>query len=78
MSVPVPAPPTPQPLPPSAVVRPEGKGSRPFVFSLLPNMAVRSGPILDVAANSQEELNEWVLKIRQVTKTSESKVRVLH
>ncbi|XP_075882203.1 1-phosphatidylinositol 4,5-bisphosphate phosphodiesterase gamma-1 [Nelusetta ayraudi] len=56
------------------VVRPEGKGSRPFVFSLVPNTAVRPGPILDVAASNQEELKEWLLKIREVTMTSEAKL----
>uniref|UniRef100_A0A673AKN7 Phosphoinositide phospholipase C n=1 Tax=Sphaeramia orbicularis TaxID=375764 RepID=A0A673AKN7_9TELE len=33
-----------------------------------------TGPVLDVAANSQEELKEWVLKIREVTMTSEAKL----
>lgn len=57
-----------------AVQRPEGKGSRPHVFSLVPNASMRAGPVLDVAANSQEELKEWMFKIREVTMTSEAKV----
>lgn len=57
-----------------SVVRPDGKGSRPHVFSLVPNTSMRTGPVLDVAANSQEELKEWVFKIREVTMTSEAKV----
>lgn len=57
-----------------SVVRPEGKGSRPHVFSLVPNASMRAGPLLDVAANSQEELKEWMAKIREVTMTSEAKV----
>uniref|UniRef100_A0A3B4YTI6 1-phosphatidylinositol 4,5-bisphosphate phosphodiesterase gamma n=1 Tax=Seriola lalandi dorsalis TaxID=1841481 RepID=A0A3B4YTI6_SERLL len=56
------------------VVRPDGKGSRPHVFSLVPNASMRTGPVLDVAANSQEELKEWVFKIREVTVTSEAKL----
>lgn len=32
------------------------------------------GPIVDIAANSQEELKEWVFKIREVAMTSEAKV----
>lgn len=57
------------------VVRPDGKGSRPYVFSLVPNASMRAGPLLDVAANSQEELKEWMVKIREVTMTSEAKVK---
>ncbi|XP_044068855.1 1-phosphatidylinositol 4,5-bisphosphate phosphodiesterase gamma-1 isoform X3 [Siniperca chuatsi] len=56
------------------VVRPEGKGSRPHVFSLVPNNSMRTGPVLDVAASSPEELKEWVVKIREVTMTSEAKL----
>lgn len=44
------------------------------MFSLVPNASTRMGPFLDIAANSQEELKEWVLKIREVTMTSEAKV----
>lgn len=56
------------------VVRPDGKGSRPHVFSLVPSASMRTGPVLDVAASSQEELKEWVFKIREVTMTSEAKL----
>ncbi|KAG7323805.1 hypothetical protein KOW79_013507 [Hemibagrus wyckioides] len=56
------------------VVRPDGKGSRPHVFSLLPMGSPRSGTVLDVAASSQEELKDWVQKIREVTMTSEAKL----
>ncbi|XP_076023300.1 1-phosphatidylinositol 4,5-bisphosphate phosphodiesterase gamma-1 isoform X2 [Genypterus blacodes] len=52
----------------------EAKGSRPHVFSLLLTTSPRAGQILDIAANTQEELNEWVLKIREVTMTSEAKL----
>lgn len=44
------------------------------MFSLVPNASTRVGTILDIAANSQEELKEWVHKIREVTMTSEAKV----
>uniref|UniRef100_A0A8C4F4D1 1-phosphatidylinositol 4,5-bisphosphate phosphodiesterase gamma n=1 Tax=Dicentrarchus labrax TaxID=13489 RepID=A0A8C4F4D1_DICLA len=60
------------------VVRTDGKGSRPHVFSLVPNASMRTGPVLDVAANSQEELKEWVFKIREVTMTSEAKVKYIY
>uniref|UniRef100_A0A8C5E9G0 1-phosphatidylinositol 4,5-bisphosphate phosphodiesterase gamma n=1 Tax=Gouania willdenowi TaxID=441366 RepID=A0A8C5E9G0_GOUWI len=58
----------------SPVIRHDGKGSRPHVFSLLPSTSMRTGPVLDVAANSLEELMEWVNKIREVTMTSEAKL----
>uniref|UniRef100_A0A7N8Y4V2 1-phosphatidylinositol 4,5-bisphosphate phosphodiesterase gamma n=1 Tax=Mastacembelus armatus TaxID=205130 RepID=A0A7N8Y4V2_9TELE len=56
------------------VVRSDGKGSRPHVFSLVPNTSLRMGPVLDVAASSADELKEWVFKIREVTMTSEAKL----
>uniref|UniRef100_A0A3P8X7S0 1-phosphatidylinositol 4,5-bisphosphate phosphodiesterase gamma n=1 Tax=Esox lucius TaxID=8010 RepID=A0A3P8X7S0_ESOLU len=56
------------------VVRPEGKGSRLHVFSLLPAASPRAGQVLDIAASSPEELKEWVQKIREVTVTSEAKL----
>uniref|UniRef100_A0A669DF33 1-phosphatidylinositol 4,5-bisphosphate phosphodiesterase gamma n=1 Tax=Oreochromis niloticus TaxID=8128 RepID=A0A669DF33_ORENI len=55
-------------------VRAEGKGSRPYVFNLAQSTPVRPGLPLDIAANTQEELKEWVLKIREVTLTSEAKM----
>uniref|UniRef100_A0A7N6A1U2 1-phosphatidylinositol 4,5-bisphosphate phosphodiesterase gamma n=1 Tax=Anabas testudineus TaxID=64144 RepID=A0A7N6A1U2_ANATE len=54
------------------VVHSEGKSSRPHVFSLMTSM--RASPLLDVAASTQEELKEWVTKIREVTMTSEAKL----
>ncbi|KAG5838375.1 1-phosphatidylinositol 4,5-bisphosphate phosphodiesterase gamma-1 [Anguilla anguilla] len=56
------------------VVRPEGKGSRPYVFSLYTAASTRPNQTLDIAANTQEELKVWVLKIREVTMTSEAKL----
>lgn len=56
-------------------MRPEGKGSRPHVFSLVPNTSMRMGPVLDIAANSPDELKEWIFKIREVAMTSEAKVK---
>lgn len=60
----------------SSAVRAEGKGSRPYVFNLAQSTPVRPGLPLDIAANTQEELKEWVLKIREVTLTSEAKVNI--
>uniref|UniRef100_A0A8C9WCU1 1-phosphatidylinositol 4,5-bisphosphate phosphodiesterase gamma n=1 Tax=Scleropages formosus TaxID=113540 RepID=A0A8C9WCU1_SCLFO len=53
---------------------PEGKGSRPFVFSLVMGSSPRPNHVLDIAASSQDELKEWVTKIREVAMTSEGKM----
>lgn len=36
---------------------------------------MQMGPVLDIAANSQDELQEWISKIREVAMTSEAKVK---
>uniref|UniRef100_A0A8B9JRC4 1-phosphatidylinositol 4,5-bisphosphate phosphodiesterase gamma n=1 Tax=Astyanax mexicanus TaxID=7994 RepID=A0A8B9JRC4_ASTMX len=56
------------------MIRTEGKGSRPHVFTLMPMGSTRTSPMLDVAASSPEELKDWVQKIREVTMTSEAKL----
>ncbi|KAK1801974.1 hypothetical protein P4O66_022209 [Electrophorus voltai] len=57
-----------------AVTRHEGKGARPYVFSLMSMGSLQPGPILEVSASSQDELKDWVHKIREVTMTSEAKL----
>lgn len=54
-------------------IRPEGKNSRLFVFSI--SMASVAHWSLDVAADSQEELQDWVKKIREVAQTADARVR---
>lgn len=57
-----------------SVERPGGKGNKPYVFTLLQNNIVP--PILlDVAASSQEELNDWVKKLKDIAVTTEAKVK---
>ncbi|XP_016074844.1 PREDICTED: 1-phosphatidylinositol 4,5-bisphosphate phosphodiesterase gamma-1 [Miniopterus natalensis] len=53
-------------------IRPEGKNSRLFVFSI--SMASVSQWSLDVAADSQEELQDWVKKIREVAQTADARL----
>ncbi|XP_008412106.1 1-phosphatidylinositol 4,5-bisphosphate phosphodiesterase gamma-1 isoform X1 [Poecilia reticulata] len=55
------------------ITRTEGKGSRPFVFSLVQNNTAQA-TLLDVAANSLEELQDWKTKIQEVAATSEAKL----
>ncbi|XP_015993035.1 1-phosphatidylinositol 4,5-bisphosphate phosphodiesterase gamma-1 isoform X2 [Rousettus aegyptiacus] len=52
-------------------VRPEGKNNRLFVFSI--SMASVQWS-LDVAADSQEELQDWVKKIREVAQTADARL----
>uniref|UniRef100_A0A4W4FSH1 1-phosphatidylinositol 4,5-bisphosphate phosphodiesterase gamma n=1 Tax=Electrophorus electricus TaxID=8005 RepID=A0A4W4FSH1_ELEEL len=52
----------------------EGKGARPYVFSLMSMGSLQPGPVLEVSASSQDELKDWVHKIREVTMTSEAKL----
>nr|KAF6330730.1 phospholipase C gamma 1 [Myotis myotis] len=53
-------------------IRPEGKNNRPFVFSI--SMASVAQWSLDVAADSQEELQDWVKKIREVAQTADARL----
>ncbi|XP_032318199.1 1-phosphatidylinositol 4,5-bisphosphate phosphodiesterase gamma-1 isoform X7 [Camelus ferus] len=58
------------PLP--LAIRPEGKNNRLFVFSI--SMASVAHWSLDVAADSQEELQDWVKKIREVAQTADARL----
>ncbi|XP_059934638.1 1-phosphatidylinositol 4,5-bisphosphate phosphodiesterase gamma-1 isoform X1 [Mesoplodon densirostris] len=53
-------------------IRPEGKNNRLFVFSV--SMASVAHWSLDVAADSQEELQDWVKKIREVAQTADARL----
>ncbi|KAM5220465.1 1-phosphatidylinositol 4,5-bisphosphate phosphodiesterase gamma-1 isoform 1-T2 [Hipposideros larvatus] len=53
-------------------IRPEGKNNRLFVFSI--SMASVAQWSLDVAADSQEELQDWVKKIREVAQTADARL----
>ncbi|XP_077907910.1 1-phosphatidylinositol 4,5-bisphosphate phosphodiesterase gamma-1 isoform X2 [Ictidomys tridecemlineatus] len=53
-------------------IRPEGKNNRLFVFSI--SLASVAHWSLDVAADSQEELQDWVKKIREVAQTADARL----
>lgn len=53
-------------------IRPEGKNNRLFVFSI--SMASVAQWSLDVAADSQDDLQDWVKKIREVAQTADARV----
>lgn len=54
-------------------IRPEGKNSRMFVFSI--SMASVSRWSLDVAADTHEDLLDWVKKIREAAQTADARVK---
>ncbi|KAL7985515.1 hypothetical protein Chor_004085 [Crotalus horridus] len=53
-------------------IRPEGKNSRMFVFSI--SMASVSRWSLDVAADTHEDLLDWVKKIREAAQTADARI----
>uniref|UniRef100_A0A7M4F364 1-phosphatidylinositol 4,5-bisphosphate phosphodiesterase gamma n=1 Tax=Crocodylus porosus TaxID=8502 RepID=A0A7M4F364_CROPO len=53
-------------------IRPEGKNNRMFVFSI--SMASVSRWSLDVAADTHEELLDWVKKIREAAQTADARL----
>ncbi|XP_019604608.2 1-phosphatidylinositol 4,5-bisphosphate phosphodiesterase gamma-1 isoform X1 [Rhinolophus sinicus] len=53
-------------------IRPEGKNNRLFVFSI--SMASVAQWSLDVAADSQDDLQDWVKKIREVAQTADARL----
>ncbi|RXM90862.1 1-phosphatidylinositol 4,5-bisphosphate phosphodiesterase gamma-1 [Acipenser ruthenus] len=55
-------------------VRADGKGSRQFVFTLAMGPVQRAGHALDIAADSYEEMQDWVLKIRDVAVTADARL----
>lgn len=57
---------------PHAAIRPEGKNNRLFVFSI--SMASVSRLSLDVAADTHEDLLDWVKKIREAAQTADARV----
>lgn len=53
-------------------IRPEGKNNRTFVFSI--SKASMSRPCMDVAADTHEDLVDWVKKIREVAQTADARL----
>uniref|UniRef100_A0A663N2X1 1-phosphatidylinositol 4,5-bisphosphate phosphodiesterase gamma n=1 Tax=Athene cunicularia TaxID=194338 RepID=A0A663N2X1_ATHCN len=53
-------------------IRPEGKNNRLFVFSI--SMASVSRLSLDVAADTHEDLQDWVKKIREAAQTADARL----
>lgn len=58
------------------VISKDGRSSKPFVFTIHSQQMSHAAQSLDVAADTQEELSEWVAKIREATQNADARVRV--
>lgn len=57
------------------VISKDGRSSKPFVFTIHSQQMSHAAQSLDVAADTQEELSEWVAKIREATQNADARVR---
>uniref|UniRef100_A0A8D2P845 1-phosphatidylinositol 4,5-bisphosphate phosphodiesterase gamma n=1 Tax=Zosterops lateralis melanops TaxID=1220523 RepID=A0A8D2P845_ZOSLA len=51
------------------------KSSKPFVFTIHSQQMSHAAQSLDVAADTQEELSEWVAKIREATQNADARMQ---
>lgn len=56
------------------VISKDGRSSKPFVFTIHSQQMSHPSQSLDVAADTQEELNDWVAKIREATQNADARV----
>ncbi|XP_048448382.1 1-phosphatidylinositol 4,5-bisphosphate phosphodiesterase gamma-1-like, partial [Rhincodon typus] len=54
-------------------IHPDGKGSRPYVFKINVSSFNRAGQTMDLAAETQEDMNDWVAKIREAAQTADAR-----
>ncbi|XP_039609688.1 1-phosphatidylinositol 4,5-bisphosphate phosphodiesterase gamma-1-like isoform X1 [Polypterus senegalus] len=57
------------------VVHKDGKSSRPFVFTIHSQQMSHPIQMLDVAADTQEDLNDWVAKIREAAQNADARMQ---
>uniref|UniRef100_A0A8C8VG69 Phosphoinositide phospholipase C n=1 Tax=Pelusios castaneus TaxID=367368 RepID=A0A8C8VG69_9SAUR len=53
----------------------DGRSSKPFVFTIHSQQMSHPSQSLDVAADTQEELNDWVAKIREATQNADARMQ---
>ncbi|MEE6527076.1 hypothetical protein FKM82_028162, partial [Ascaphus truei] len=56
------------------VLSKEGKSSKPYVFTIHSQQMSHPSQSLDVAADTQEELSDWIAKIREATQNADARV----
>ncbi|NXK91552.1 PLCG1 phosphodiesterase, partial [Formicarius rufipectus] len=57
------------------VISKDGRSSKPFVFTIHSQQMSHAAQALDVAADTQEELSEWVAKIREATQNADARMQ---
>ncbi|XP_072904691.1 1-phosphatidylinositol 4,5-bisphosphate phosphodiesterase gamma-1-like isoform X1 [Hemitrygon akajei] len=57
------------------VIQKEGKGSKQHVFTINSQQMSHPAQLLDVAADSQEDLNDWVAKIREAAQNADARMQ---
>uniref|UniRef100_A0A8C8RHD0 Phosphoinositide phospholipase C n=1 Tax=Pelusios castaneus TaxID=367368 RepID=A0A8C8RHD0_9SAUR len=57
------------------VISKDGRSSKPFVFTIHSQQMSHPSQSLDVAADTQEELNDWVAKIREATQNADARMQ---
>ncbi|XP_040287749.1 1-phosphatidylinositol 4,5-bisphosphate phosphodiesterase gamma-1-like isoform X2 [Bufo bufo] len=57
------------------VLSKEGRGPRPYMFTIHSQQMSHPSQALDVAADSQEELNDWIAKIREATQNADARMQ---
>uniref|UniRef100_A0A8D0KS44 1-phosphatidylinositol 4,5-bisphosphate phosphodiesterase gamma n=1 Tax=Strix occidentalis caurina TaxID=311401 RepID=A0A8D0KS44_STROC len=60
---------------PCAIISKDGRSSKPFVFTIHSQQMSHAAQSLDVAADTQEELSEWVAKIREATQNADARMQ---
>ncbi|XP_015279833.1 PREDICTED: 1-phosphatidylinositol 4,5-bisphosphate phosphodiesterase gamma-1-like, partial [Gekko japonicus] len=57
------------------VISKDGRSSKPFVFTIHSQQMTQPSQSLDIAADTQEELNDWVAKIREATQNADARMQ---
>uniref|UniRef100_A0A8D2LRW9 1-phosphatidylinositol 4,5-bisphosphate phosphodiesterase gamma n=1 Tax=Varanus komodoensis TaxID=61221 RepID=A0A8D2LRW9_VARKO len=57
------------------VIAKDGRSSKPFVFTIHSQQMTHPSQSLDVATDTQEELHDWVAKIREATQNADARMQ---
>ncbi|XP_032876257.1 1-phosphatidylinositol 4,5-bisphosphate phosphodiesterase gamma-1-like isoform X2 [Amblyraja radiata] len=57
------------------VIHKDGKGSKQYVFTINSQQTCHPAQLLDVAADSQDDLTDWVAKIREAAQNADARMQ---
>ncbi|XP_055489397.1 1-phosphatidylinositol 4,5-bisphosphate phosphodiesterase gamma-1-like [Leucoraja erinacea] len=57
------------------VIQKDGKGSKQYVFTINSQQTCHPAQLLDVAADSQDDLTDWVAKIREAAQNADARMQ---